>query len=638
MPEYLNSLNPEQKKAAEHNTGPALVLAGPGSGKTRVLTHRIANLIDTENALPSQIMAITFTNKAASEMKNRVKLLTKQNCPNWIGTFHSLCARILRIDGKYIGIESNFNIYDTDDSTTLIKNIIEEQKISTTKIKPSAVLSTISGAKNELIRPKEYVNFARGYFQENVAKIYPIYQKKLESANSLDFADLIYKTIELFDSEPGVLEKYNRNFKYVLVDEYQDTNRAQYTLASYLAKSHNNLFVVGDMAQSIYSWRGADYRNIINFKKDYPNTKVYNLAQNYRSTKVIVEAAKELIKKNRNNINLELWTENIDGEKITLYEAGTEKEEAKYVCDKIKESGLSYDSIVVLYRTNAQSRNIEDEFVKRGVPYRLIGGIKFYGRKEIKDVISFLKVIYNPKDTIAWQRIINIPPRGIGPKTFSQIEDSGFNLDLIYEKTKIDYKKLINKKDKLTTLEILEKILKKTSYIRYLQSQNEEDEKILERIENIKELKSVAQELPTLDEFLENVALVEADSESEGFGNDNQKVTLMTLHAAKGLEYKLVFIVGMEEGLFPHSRSLEDAEQLEEERRLCYVGITRAEQKLHMTYARRRLFFGRTNANMISRFISEIPEHLIEQSLSGNNPAYKMEKENVDDFFESIGW
>ena len=633
MLNYLDTLNTEQKEAAVHDLGPALVLAGPGSGKTRVLTHRIANLIDIDAAKPSQIMAITFTNKAAAELKSRVKALTGDNFPNWIGTFHSLCARILRIDGKNIGIDTNYNIYDTDDSVALIKKIIEEKKIPSARIKPSAVLTTISSAKNELIDFEEYSRYARGFFQENVAKIYPIYEHSLDKANSLDFADLICKTVELMENNESVLEKYNRVFNYVLVDEYQDTNRAQYILTSLLAKFHKNLFVVGDMAQSIYSWRGADYRNINNFKNDYPATKIYNLTKNYRSTKVIIEAAKELIKNNRNNISLDLWTDNIDGDKVQIFEAPTEKEEAKYVANKIKSSAIGFPEIVILYRTNAQSRSLEDEFVRQGIPYRLVGGIRFYGRKEIKDVLSFLRVVNNPQDSVSWSRIINIPPRGIGPKTFSSIEASEFDLFLIKEKTDIDYKKWVENKNSMATLELLEDILEETQYLKYLEAQNEEREKILERIENIKELKSVAKEFPNIFEFLENVALVEADDES---GDSADKVTLMTMHAAKGLEFKVVFIVGMEEGLFPHIRSLEDAEQLEEERRLCYVGITRAQEKLYLTYARRRLYFGRTSANMVSRFIAEIPEHLLQNESTMQYESYKIQPQEVEDFFEDV--
>jgi DNA helicase-2/ATP-dependent DNA helicase PcrA len=632
MPDLTN-LNPQQVNAVKHTNGPALVLAGPGSGKTRVLTHRIAYLIEQGIARPHEIMAITFTNKAAGEMKSRIKDLTNEFSPEWIGTFHSTCAKILRIDGKNIGIPSSFNIYDTDDSVALIKQIEQQMNIDPKKYHPINILGAISSAKQELIDEHEYKGYAQGVFQDIVSRVYVEYQKNLTRAESLDFSDLIFKTVKLFTESSETLHKYNERFKYILVDEYQDTNKAQYDLTKLLSKSHNNIFVVGDMAQAIYSWRGADYRNIINFKRDYPSTKVYNLEQNYRSTKVIIDASKGLISKNETNLDLDLWTDNDKGDLITLYSAYSEKDEADFIADQISKCNRPLNEIGILYRTNAQSRNIEDTFVKLGIPYRIIGGIKFYARKEVKDVISFLKVINNPKDTVAWQRIINIPPKGIGQKTFEKIRDGGFDLETIKAKTGIDYKKLAEDAKKLQTISVLEEILEETNYISYLESQNEENEKIEARKENIKELKSVAQEFENLQDFLENVALVEAESEDDDETTD--KVTLMTLHSAKGLEFDVVFLVGLEEGLFPHSRSVEEKDKLEEERRLCYVGVTRARKKLYLTYATKRLYFGTTSFNTVSRFIAEIPEDLIEtQNTSSHN---EVSAKSIDDFFDEMG-
>lgn len=630
MDNLINKLNQEQQRATLHVNGPALVLAGPGSGKTRVLTHRVANLIN-QGASPYEIIAITFTNKAAAEMKERVASITgEKNRPNWIGTFHSTCAKILRIDGKYAGIENNFNIYDSSDSLALIKEISLQKNISK-KTNLASILNSISSAKNELIGPAEYKGFARGMFQEDVAKVYEAYQKRLADNNALDFGDLLYRTVLLLQESQEAREKYQKNFKFILVDEYQDTNRAQYMFTKILGERHNNIFVVGDMAQAIYSWRGADYRNIINFKNDYNNCQVYNLTKNYRSTKNIINAAKEVIKNNRKNINLDLWTENEDGEKIQLFEASSEKEESDYICRTIEDSNLKYSQIAVLYRTNAQSRTVEDSFIRNSIPYKIIGGLRFYDRKEIKDILAFLKVINNPKDSVAWNRIINVPPKGIGQKTLEKIAEGGYNIKEISEKTRIDFAGLSKKTKTLSTEQIMQQVIEQTGYIKYLNSQPEDQEKINSRIENIKELKSVAQEFTTLQDFIENAALLES---TEINSENKDQVTLMTLHAAKGLEFDLVFLIGLEEGIFPHSRSLEELEQLEEERRLCYVGITRAKLLLHLTYARRRTLYGRSTSNLTSRFISEIPEHLIE---NGSNNSGQVKIEDVEDFFKEIG-
>lgn len=636
--ELLNTLNTEQQNAAKHYTGPALVLAGPGSGKTRVLTYRIAHLINEKKVYPSEIMAITFTNKAANEMKERLKLVIGDNAPSMVGTFHSICSRILRIDGIKIGIEKNFNIYDTTDSVNLIKNIMESLNMDSKKINPNTILAGIQSAKQELVSSKEYSKYAKGHNSEAINKIYGIYQSKLTELNSLDFGDLIFKTVELFENSSETLIKYNDKINFLLVDEYQDTNRSQYIISNLLSKKNKNIFVVGDMSQAIYSWRGADYRNIINFKNDYDNAVVYTLNQNYRSTKNIIEASKSVIKNNPNNINLDLWTSNSKGEKIKVYEALSEKEEAEYVANQIINSKHNYSEIGVLYRTNAQSRNIEEYLIKYGIPYKIYGGLRFYDRKEIKDIISYLKVINNPKDAIAWNRILNVPQRGIGKQTINKIADQNYNLDVI-SKYGLDLKPIIQIKESLTTLEIIEKILQVTKYIDYLKAQNEEKEKIAERIDNLKELTSVAKEYPNLLEFLQNTALME-----EGVSNNNQAnsenhgvINLMTLHSAKGLEFEQVFLVGMEEGIFPHSRSIESKEELEEERRLCYVGITRAKTNLHLSFAKKRMYFGTINHSNPSRFIFEIPQELTEGNFNVLNKTSSQNQEKLDDFFEDLG-
>lgn len=631
MPIDFSKLNSEQIKAARHKTGPAVVLAGPGSGKTRVLTSRIANLIDENIANPSEIMAITFTNKAAKEMKERVQVIAGDKAPSWIGTFHSTCSKILRIDGEIIDIPKTYNIYDTDDSVSLIKKIEDELHIDSKKTHPMDVLASISSAKQELIDEFEYDSYKQGSFQDKVARIYKIYQKRLKRSGALDFSDLISKTVELFNNNK-IKEKYNSRFKFILVDEYQDTNRAQYILTKLLAGKSENIFVVGDMSQAIYSWRGADYRNINNFIKNFPKSTTYNLEQNYRSTQTIIEASKSLIKNNQNNINLGLWTDNSKGEKIVIYPAFSEKDEANYICKVILESGINYNSIAVLYRTNAQSRSIEDAFIKYNIPYKIYGGLKFYARREVKDIVSFLKVIANPKDEVSWARIINIPPKGIGKVTFDKIRKNEFDLEEISNKTKIDFKKLHEISSTTPTAKLIDLILGQTKYIQYLENTNEEKDKIEARIENIQELKTVANELENLTEFLESVSLFEDNEDKNEVGLS--KVTLMTVHSAKGLEFDMVVIAGLEEGIFPHSRSINEREKLEEERRLCYVAITRAKTKLVITHATKREFFGRTSFNPVSRFVSEIPEHLVENKFSSNQ---NVDTKTIDDFFSELG-
>ncbi len=603
----FNDLNPAQQKAVTHTDGSVLIFAGAGSGKTRVLTYRVAYIIQEKHIPPHQILMVTFTNKAAGEMKERIAKLLSNNLqpPTYnlpfAGTFHSLCAKILRIDGKHIGIPTGFTIYNSQDQLDAVKQIMKTLDISQKNFNPGAILHTISEAKNELLPASEYAQYARGYFQETAARIYLEYHKLLKENEALDFDDLLMKTVQLFETNQEILAKYQEKYHYVLVDEYQDTNKAQYSLTKLLSGRYRNLCVVGDASQSIYRWRGADFRNIINFTNDFPNAQIFNLEQNYRSTQIILDAAFGVISKNTTHPILKLWTDKYGGEKITLYEARNEHDEATFLVQTILQSNRPFSDFAVLYRTNAQSRVIEESFLHAGVPYTLVGGTKFYERKEIKDVLAYLRLMANPKDTVSFNRVEKI---GKG------------RLD-----TFLDFAQMVKMDNKLitfSTLELLDKIVDITHYLD-LYDANIEDEAI--RLENIKELRSVATEFPNLTEFLETVALIEQEytpkhvAEIEG---KRDAVTLMTLHAAKGLEFPIVAIVGMEEGIFPHSRSLMEKDELEEERRLCYVGVTRAKEKLYLTYANRRLFFGTRTSNTISRFISDIPQHALELSVSLN--------------------
>lgn len=584
----LNDLNEKQKSAVKHTDGPILILAGAGSGKTRVLTYRVAYLIAEKRISPDAILMLTFTNKAAEAMKERIgKLITSTTLP-FAGTFHSFCVRVLRRHGGEIGITPNFLIYDSEDQLDAVKGVMKALDISTKNFNPGAILHTISQAKNELISATEYPQYARGYFQETTAQVYIAYQKLLYNNDALDFDDLLMRIVQLFEKSPAVLGRYQEQFHYVLVDEYQDTNRAQYMITKLLSGRWHNLCVVGDASQSIYRWRGADFRNIVNFKTDFPNVTVYNLEQNYRSTQTILDAAFGVISKNTSHPVLKLWTEKRAGDKITLYEARTEHDEATFLVQTILQSGRPFTDFAVLYRTNAQSRVLEEAFLHAGIPYSLVGGTRFYERKEIKDVLAYLRLIANPKDTVSMNRIEKLG-KGRTQKFL--------NIKLV----------------ELTTLGILDKVLEVTDYLS-LYNANVEEEAY--RLENIKELRSVATEFPNLTTFLETIALME-DQDSRRVQR-KVAVTLMTLHAAKGLEYPIVFIVGMEEGLFPHSRSLMDREELEEERRLCYVGITRAKERLYLTFANRRLYFGTRTQNMISRFLADIPQHALELSVSLN--------------------
>jgi len=600
MPLDLNLLNPTQKEAVKTIEGPILILAGAGSGKTRVLTYRAAYLID-KSISPENILISTFTNKAAGEMKERIiKLVGSSNAQPIMGTFHSICAKLLRKEGHAIGLSPGFSIYDEGDALDGVKEAMASINIATQKTNPGAVRNIISGAKNELISELEYPQYARGYFQETAAKIYIEYQKILRRNKALDFDDLLMEVIRLFQTNPQVLQRYQIQFKYILVDEYQDTNAAQYQLIKLLAKRHHNLCVVGDASQAIYGFRGADFRNIVNFQKDYPEALVFNLDQNYRSTQIILDAAESVISANKLHPILKLWTEKKGGTKIKVYEARSEVDEAQFIVDKIRQlvaGPIQLSGFAILYRTNAQSRSLEEVFLKRGIPYVLVGGIKFYERKEIKDVLAFLRLLTSKNDSVSLKRIEKIG-KGRTQKFFELSQD------------------LEGRLENYTTLELLNLILAKTGYLAYLDDGTDSGKS---RVENVKELRSVAEQFPDLTNFLQNVALVQNEQLPDGKlqkTDDHQDaVTLMTIHASKGLEFPYVFIVGMEEGLFPHSRSMLNPDEMEEERRLAYIAITRAKELLFLSYARSRLYFGQRSNNLVSRFLASIPEELLESNL-----------------------
>ncbi|WP_409304036.1 DNA helicase PcrA [Peribacillus sp. SCS-155] len=637
----VNGLNEQQQKAVKATDGPLLIMAGAGSGKTRVLTHRIAYLMVEKQVAPWNILAITFTNKAAREMKDRVRgLLGGAADEIWISTFHSMCVRILRRDIDRIGINRNFSILDTADQQSVIKQILKDKNMDTKKFDFRAILGTISSAKNELMSAEEFAKTAGGFYEQNVAEVYTEYQKRLRKNQALDFDDLIMTTIQLFQRVPEVLEYYQRKFQYIHVDEYQDTNRAQYMLVKQMASRFRNLCVVGDSDQSIYRWRGADIANILSFEKDYPNANVIFLEQNYRSTKRILQAANGVIENNSNRKPKKLWTENAEGNKIYYLRADSEQGEAQFVAGRIiqivRDGSRKYSDIAILYRTNAQSRVMEEVLLKSNIQYSIVGGTKFYDRKEIKDILAYLRLIANPDDDISLRRIVNVPKRGVGASSLDKIADYALMNDLSMfqalqeieqipvsakvSKALKEFRSLIenytNMQEYLSVTELVEEVLEKSGYREMLEA-----EKSLEsqsRIENIDEFLSVTKNFEeknddkSLVAFLTDLALV-ADIDSLDEKEEAQDtVTLMTLHSAKGLEFPVVFLLGLEEGVFPHTRSLMDEEEMEEERRLAYVGITRAENELYMTNAQMRTLFGRTNMNPVSRFISEIPEDLLE--------------------------
>jgi DNA helicase-2/ATP-dependent DNA helicase PcrA len=645
----IKRLNPEQRKAVEAVDGPLLIMAGAGSGKTRVLTHRIAYLIGTRRAAPWSILALTFTNKAAREMQDRVgKLVGGSGSDIWVSTFHSMCVRMLRRDISRIGFTSNFTILDSGDQLSVIKTCCKELNIDTKKYEPKTFQAAISTAKNELISPKQFEDKIGDYFDGLTSKIYTLYQKKLRSNNSLDFDDLIMATIHLFNEVPEVLEFYQNKFQYIHVDEYQDTNRAQYMLCQMIAAKHKRICVVGDSDQSIYRWRGADISNILNFEKDYPNATAILLEQNYRSTSNILQAANKVIANNTGRKPKNLWTDKEGGVRIKLFQADSEHEEGYFVTSEInknKSNGKKFGHHAILYRTNAQSRVIEEILIKSDIQYTIVGGVKFYDRKEIKDILAYLRLISNPDDDISLSRIVNVPKRGIGGTSMDRLAEMagrrGISLYAMLEEVDsleitskakhalADFREMIDNLNRmveyLSVTELTEKILEMSQYRLEMQRENTIESKA--RLENIEEFLSVTMDFEKRNEdkslisFLTDLALI-ADIDTldkEKSEEEQDAVVLMTMHSAKGLEFPVVFIIGMEEGVFPHSRAFADNEELEEERRLAYVGITRAEQELFLTCARMRTLFGRTAANAPSRFLQEIPKELLENVSMGGS-------------------
>ena len=623
----LEYLNDRQKEAVLYGDGPLLILAGAGSGKTSVLTKRVAYLIKERNISPKNIVAITFTNKAAKEMKERIiKEVGKEGYDIQISTFHSFGLRIIKENYEKLGYEKNFTIIDSDDSLTVVKKILKEMGIDSTRFNPKFIKNQISSCKNEMVTPEKYKNLVNDELSDITYKVYKKYQDTLLRNNSLDFDDLLIKPIELFNKYKEVLENYQELFKYVFIDEYQDTNEAQYILSKMISAKYKNICVVGDDAQSIYSWRGANFKNILNFEKDYKNAKVILLEQNYRSTKTILNAANSVIKNNINKKDKNLWTNNSLGEKIKYVRTNDEKDEASYVTREIRNlvnNGVSLDDIAVLYRTNAQSRTIEEGFLNSNIPYKIVGAFAFYSRKEIKDLLAYLKLIYNTKDDVSLMRIINYPKRKIGAKTIENLSmdavlNGTFMFDVISSGKELEFKKLIlemkEKSEVLSLTETIDMVLDKSGIKSELESEHTLEADI--RLENLNEFKSITKTfeeesgIASLEDFLNEVSLVSDVNDQK---NDNSpKVTLMTIHAVKGLEYKYVFVIGMEENIFPHVNSCEEDGGIEEERRLCYVAITRAKEKLYLVNALRRMLYGKTSVNMPSRFINEIDKDLID--------------------------
>ncbi|KGI84316.1 MULTISPECIES: DNA helicase PcrA [Exiguobacterium] len=682
--ELVKGMNPPQAEAVKYTDGPLLIMAGAGSGKTRVLTHRVAYLMASKQIAPWNILAITFTNKAAREMKDRIARLVGGVADDiWISTFHSMCVRILRRDIDRIRYDRNFSILDSSDQLTAIKQVLKELNLDPKKYEPRTLLGMISNHKNELRTPQDAAGLVgNNPYEKVISDVYTAYEKKLKQNNVLDFDDLIMKAIQLFQEAPDVLAFYQKKFQYIHVDEYQDTNRAQYTLVKLLAQAHENLCVVGDSDQSIYRWRGADIANILTFEKDYPSAHVILLEQNYRSTKRILEAANGVIQNNSSRKDKKLWTENVEGEKLLLHVASDDRDEAFFIINQMKElrqEGVDYGEMAVLYRTNAQSRGLEEMLLKSNIPYKMVGGTKFYERKEIKDILAYLRLIANPDEDISFVRVVNEPKRGIGAATVDKLGDfAGMQGVSLMEAirdielsgiaprtaTKLaEFRQLMvdlrQMADYLSISELIEEVLKKSGYEEMLKI-----EKTLEaesRLENLQEFLSVAQNFEkesdeqTLVAFLTDLTLV-SDLDTLEEVDELHQVTLMTLHSAKGLEFPVVFLIGMEEGLFPHSRALNDPEEMEEERRLAYVGITRAEKRLYLTRAQSRMLYGRFQNNPESRFLHELPETLLERSGKAKkampwNPVESPGKLPVNGFSskpkpklaqssgaESIGW
>ncbi|HPN54630.1 MAG TPA: UvrD-helicase domain-containing protein [Candidatus Moranbacteria bacterium] len=654
MSSILNELNEQQKKAVETVNGPLLIIAGAGSGKTKTLTHRVAYLIKEKKVHPKNILAVTFTNKAAQEMSQRiVHILYPEADKNYkynlygsaelptIGTFHAICAKILRSEIEILGYAKTFHIVDDQDQQALMKKVLKELEIDPQQFNPRAILANISKAKNEMMTAEKFENQANGYYEEIVAKVYKKYQATLKENNGLDFDDILMFAVELFKKFPSVLEKYQKQFKYILVDEYQDTNHAQYLLINMLAGKHRNLCVVGDDWQSIYKFRGADIQNILNFEKDYPEAKVIHLEQNYRSTQTILDAAYGVISKNINRKDKKLWTEKEAGHMISSFEAEDESDEAEFIVSEIKKEKRKYSDFVVLYRTNAQSRAIEEIFLRRSIPYRIIGGIKFYQRKEVKDLVGYLRLIANYSDVVSLERIINDPKRNIGPVTLGKWKRLARKMETnlieagteiakqasdMAEKFKIPFskadaiakfcefiKRMKEIQPRIKLSDFVEKVFKESGYEQMLLNEGPEGEM---RWENVKELVSVAQKYDEMKDesenklsaFLEEIALA---SDVDNINQNEEAVHLMTLHSAKGLEFPVVFIAGLEEGILPHSRSMLSHAEMEEERRLMYVGLTRAKEKIYLLFTRQRVLFGSTQMNSPSRFLEDIPEKLV---------------------------
>jgi len=626
-------LNDVQSAAVAQTAGPVLIFAGAGSGKTRVLTHRMAYLLGELRVAPERILAVTFTNKAAGEMKSRLHAMTGPVARDvWVGTFHAMCVRILRRDGARIGIGRSFAVIDDSDQRQLVKEILDDLDYDERHLSAAACLAEIDKAKNALLWPEQYAQQQTSFAGERIANVYSEYQRRLNESNSLDFDDLIVRTIHLFERDPETLHKYQQRFEYILVDEYQDVNAAQYRLVALLAGHHGNITVVGDDDQSIYSWRGSDYRMILRFEEDFPGSKTFKLEENYRSTGRILDAANSLVANNRARAPKRLFTTREEGEPITLYPAATERDEARYVLEKIKgmvRDGAAYRDFVVLYRTNAQSRVFEEALLAEGIPYRVVGGVGFYARTEIKDVIAYLRYIVNSSDGIAFKRIVNVPRRGIGQQTLAalvaaanaartSVGEAVFDSNLLRSSVPKKLKELERFAELIAELrkvaesgsvaDLLVAVMERSGYFRELQSEDTHDARA--RLENLSELLGVAREYeaaeeePSLAGFLANIALV---SDLDALDEDASYVTLMTLHSAKGLEFPNVFLTGLEEGVFPHGRTLTEPAELEEERRLAYVGVTRAIDRLFLTYAARRALFGNTYAYPKSRFVEEIP-------------------------------
>ena len=640
----LEGLNNRQLEAIKTLDGPMLVLAGAGSGKTKVLTTKVAYLLESRDISPKNILAITFTNKAAKEMKDRIfSLIGREAFLIQISTFHSFGLKILKENYDLLGYTSNFTILDASDSETVIKKIMKDYDIDSSKYNYRAIKSSISSNKNEMVSVEEFRKFVYNDYDEVVLKVYEEYEKELKRSNAIDFDDLLILPLKLFNEHKEVLEKYQEQYKYVFIDEYQDTNKPQYILSKLISAKYKNITVVGDNDQAIFTWRGADYKNILNFEKDYEDAKVVILDENYRSTKTILKAANNVIKHNKLRKEKNLWTENEDGNKITYYKAFDEKDESFYVIKEIKkllDEGVNPNDICVLYRANAQSRGIEDAFLENNISYRIVGSFAFYQRKEIKDLLSYLKLIHNEKDDVSLLRVINYPKRGIGTKTIEELtmvsnQNNCSLYDAIESGKELEFKNIIEElkkeSEKMSLTEFVDLVLDKTGIRSSLKS-----EKTLEadiRLENLEEFKSITRTVEEVDgiaslgDFLDEISLVTDASEKQEDGND--KVTLMTMHAVKGLEFDYVFVIGVEEGLFPHLNSMNSADELEEERRLCYVAITRARKKLYIINARSRLLYGKISSNVPSRFIAEIGDDLLDQEKKESIFSKKINREDM---------